>query len=188
MSRYAASGRALLVGCLVATLVACQEALPRPDQVTTPETIGVVTSVDQIDCGLGRFHLDTGESVEVRDPDCQGGERPREMFVGVSGSGRPESGEPWENGPLMLFGTDDQGPWFAAAGDVWEDGTCYQVFGVDAYLDGAFLQFSSGLRLPVATDFEMNRERGDTFLFHSSDFICLDRTATVTSAMVIWGT
>jgi hypothetical protein len=140
-----------------------------------------------IDCGLGRFHLETGVSVEVQDPDCQGGERPREMFAGVPGSARPEPGKRWENGPLMLFGSDDQGPWYAEAGDVLEDGTCYQIFGSDAYLEGAFLQFSSGLRLPLATDFDINRERGETFLFHSSDFICLDRTGTAISAMVIWG-
>jgi hypothetical protein len=173
-----------MAGLVVAGAAACGEALPRPDHVTVPETVGVVTSFDQIDCGLGRFHLDTGEAVDVLDPDCQGPERPREMFSGTSAEGRPEPGEPWEDGPLLLVGNDEQGPWYAMAGG---SPGCYQVFGDKAYLDGASLQFSSGLRLPVAADVEMNRDREDTFLFHSSDFICLDRTATAISAFVVWG-
>jgi hypothetical protein len=174
-----------MAGCLVVFVAACGEALPRPDHITAPETVGVVTSFDEIECGLGRFHLDTGATVEVRDPDCQGVTDTREMFTGASGSPRPQPGEPWENGPLLLFGSDDEGAWYAMAGG--GEG-CYQVYGDNAYLEGDFLQFSSGLRLPVAAAFEMNRDRTETFLFHSSDTICLDRTGTAVSAFVVWGT
>jgi hypothetical protein len=189
MRHFTASLRLLMAGSLMASAAACQgeAARPRPDQVTTPETVGVATSFDAIACGIGRFHLDTGESVELRDIDCQAGVRPREMFVGASSGERPASGERWENGPLMVFGSDEQGQWYAAAGDVWQDGSCYQVYGGGAYQEGASLQFPSGLRLPLAKDFEMNREPEDAFPLHNSDFICLDRTATVISAMVTWG-
>lgn len=111
--RVRASSLAGLLGLLAAlSLAACDRgpAAKPADHVTAATLIGVVTSFDFVDCRPGRFHLDTGQVVDLPTGNCADTLHVREMFRGgyfsVPGA---DARAPIVDGPLMLFGEDGLG-------------------------------------------------------------------------------
>ncbi len=160
----------------------------RPDHVTTPTTIGVLTSYESADCVPGRFHLDGGVIVDLPLGNCESTVHVRQMFKGVMFRAMgPRSGDPWPHGPLMLFGSDDQGQWYAVAEDERGDGSCYVAWG-GAYREGDALHFPSGLLLPLAPTFKVEPDYiKEPFPLRDGDEMCLDRRGHVMSASVFLG-
>jgi hypothetical protein len=176
----------MLIAALAIGLMACGERGPKPkqpDHVTTPATVGVLISYESGDCGPALFHLDSGETIELPTDDCDGA-RLRQM-LGETRSLGGDPGTRLDGGPLMMFGSDEQGPWYAVAHDEFGSGTCYVVH-TGAYLEGRAFHFPSGLLLPLAAGFKVEPEYvyadmgEDIFPLRTTDDICLDRTGAVT--------
>lgn len=176
----------MLIAVLAIGLVACvgeRGPTPKePDHVTTPDTVGVLVSYEFGDCRPALFHLDTGETIDLPTGDCEG-ERIRQM-LGEPRSLGGDAGTRLDEGPLMMFGSDEQGPWYAVAHDDFRRGTCYVVH-TGAYLEGEALHFPSGLLLPLAEGFKVEPESvadalgEDLYPLRTMDDICLDGTGAV---------
>lgn len=156
---------------------------PHPDHTTTPNVVGVLAGYDSAGC-VSRFHLDSGQQIELGFGDCGHGKPPRPI-LGWSNWSKPDRpGEPIVHGDLMLFGEDETGPWYVSASDRSRDGSCYQTWG-GAYREGDFAHFSAGLRLPIAANFTWNPVQGtesNPFPLREGDYVCLDRSGTLISA------
>jgi hypothetical protein len=187
-SRASIAARLVLGTVLGAVAIACGRgpAPPRPDHVTTPDSIGVLLAYESVGC-VGRFHLDTEEVVELHFASCGPPKAPR-AIIGQSGwTTAPRNGDHVEHGSLMLFGEDEIGPWYVAAADVRRDGRCYSTTG-SAYREGDLAHFSTGLELPIAATFTwsppIKGAENDAFPLRDGDDICLDRGGTLISVVL----
>jgi hypothetical protein len=167
---------------LAVFLVACARsghAPASPDHATTATTVGLLARWDFVGCGLARFELKGGQVIEQPIHDCTTGSYQRDMLGGSIGVA--EAKTPLAHGPLMLFGEDDLGRWYATAPDDQRDGSCYRASG-GAFREGETLHFPSGLVVPIARPLKVWPEGDeDTFPLWSGDWMCFDRTGTVVS-------
>jgi hypothetical protein len=148
-----------------------------PDHATTATTVGVLARWDFVGCGSARFELKGGQVVERPIHDCATGVNVRDMLGGPGGIADPKTA--LTHGPLMFFGEDGLGPWYATAPDGKQDGSCFWASG-GAFREGETLHFPSGLVVPIALRVWLEADE-NTFPLWSGDWMCFDRTGTVIS-------
>jgi hypothetical protein len=123
--------------------------------------------------------------VELPTRRCDGTVLARNLFGGSLATwGNVDAGKPLPNeGPLMLFGSDEDGPSFVEA----PGGADHSGYGRrgGAFLEGQSLLFENGLQLPVAETFRVEPAWvEEPFPLRRSDDICLDSDGRVMSVRV----
>jgi len=183
---------------------------PRPDRTITAEGTGVADHWTFGSCSHVVVTLRSGEVFDVartssKDPACPG-EQPTRFLLGddLELTAGADENKPWAagsstphadagTGPLVLWGTNDDQAWLGAirspptgtAEPCWnyrfDDGEgAYKDSGSDGQ---PVLHLSSGLLLPIASDFQLTYPP-DPFPLRSADAICVDLDGEVVAANV----
>jgi hypothetical protein len=158
--------RCRIIPLLVAlVLAACKTGVDIPDIVHEPELAGEI--VQRVDLAEGPIEL-----------TLSGGER-IELDRMTAANLRP--GTDPNEGDLLLYGTEPDGPWFWSGPLLDDPVTGRQCAGIPgpALDDGEAIVFEIGMRLPKAADFDPAEQRDGVFSNPTREF-CIDEFGEVT--------
>jgi len=180
---------AVLIGSAALSNAACGDGRgdppPSPTIAFEPAVISLIDTVENDASGHRVVLVDgTTLTLDVYDPSST-----RLM----NGTGQVVSGD------LVLAGPGDPPTWWTALPTKYSvhpsgapgsaevpDGLCWSIHG-GAYDEGDAIHFSSGLRLPKATNFQVAMTYiPNPFPARISDSFCVDRDGIVTSLDFIW--
>ncbi|MDQ4107784.1 MAG: hypothetical protein M3138_03125 [Actinomycetota bacterium] len=144
---------------------ACETGVDIPDVVREPEITGEIAVREFVDGSVVEVETVQGEQVRI--------ELNRTARIG--GSTDPDEGD------LLLYGTEPDGPWFWS-GPLLDDprtgGNCAELM-APALEDGNFIVFEIGVRLPKAPDFDPFEVTDGQFTDPTKGF-CLNERGEVT--------
>ena len=140
-------------------------ACTRPP-VLEPHTVGVVAEVERLSGVVLRVTLDGGRSVEID----------------TSGRANLEGGAEPKEGTLLLLGETEDGIWFDV---LFPDSDspvipCWSATSFARRIDDA-IQFTNGLRLPVAAGFDGSLGTADGRFVNPSHRFCFNERGEVTA-------
>lgn len=155
----------MLVLALLITVTACKTSVDIPDVVREPEIAGEV--VQRVDLAEGPIELTLSRGQRI--------ELDRMTATNLRPGTDPNEGD------LLLYGTEPDGPWFWSGPLLDDPVTGRQCAGMagPALDDGEAIVFEIGIRLPKAADFDPAEQRDGVFSNPTREF-CIDEFGEVT--------
>jgi len=161
---------AVVLAMSVLAATACDTGVDIPDLVREPQIVGEVLTREPV--------VDQGPNERRYLYELAGGDT---VDLDLNSALRVGDGPAPDEGFLVLYGTEPDGPWFWS-GPLLDDsvtGRQCATIGGPALEEGASIVFEIGLRLPKAPDFDPAEIRDGEFS-DPTRYFCIDEHGEVT--------